>query len=74
MGNGIKEKGRMVRQDNKSNRVWTMNAFSLVLLLAIYYYHYSKVIQIVIYAFLFQTLTYLNFGGKRHSNRISTRL
>ena len=61
---------------NKSNRVRTIDAFSLVLVLLLllvilsYYYYISS----DSYTFLFQTLTYLNFGQKPHLNMISTRV
>ena len=67
----------MKKQVNKSNRVRTIDAFSLVLVLITDYYNFLILLYYYYngsdsYTFLFKTLTYLNFGQKRHLNMIST--
>ena len=52
--------------ENISNRVWTLDAFSLVLVvvLIIDYYTFTSLGSSDSYTCLFQTLTYFNFWSK----------
>ena len=54
-----------ILDDNKLNRARTIDAFLLALVLIIDYFSY---------AFLFLTLTYLDFGQNQRTNKISTRV